>query len=101
MSIISSFESIENNHDVYRGKDCMKKFCEFLREHAMKIINFKKKKWNCYQKSSRNHMKMQESVIFVKKNLKINNWKIKNIVKLDIIVIIQGNIEMLRIAYVI
>ena len=27
--------------------------------------------------------------------------KIKNIVKLEIIVIIQGNIEMLRIAYVI
>ena len=22
----------------------MKKFCEYLREHAMKIINFKKKK---------------------------------------------------------
>ena len=41
---ISSFRSIENKHDVYRGKDCMKKFCEFLREHAMKIINFKKKK---------------------------------------------------------
>ena len=44
MSTISSFRSIENKHDVYRGKDCMKKFCEFLREHAMKIINFKKKK---------------------------------------------------------
>ena len=28
---------------MYRGKDCMKKFCEFLREHARKIINFKKK----------------------------------------------------------
>ena len=27
---------------VYRGKDCMKKFCESLRGHAMKI-NFKKK----------------------------------------------------------
>ena len=38
MSAISSFRSIENKHDVYRGKDCMKKFCEFLREHAMKII---------------------------------------------------------------
>ena len=25
-------------------KDCMKTFCECLREHAMKIINFKKKK---------------------------------------------------------
>ena len=31
-------------HDVYRGKGCMKKFCESLREHAMKISNFKKKK---------------------------------------------------------
>ena len=43
MSTISSFKNIENRHDVYRGKDCMKKFCESLREHAMKIINFKKK----------------------------------------------------------
>ena len=41
---ISSLRSIENKHDVYRGKDCMKKFCEFVREHTMKIINFKKKK---------------------------------------------------------
>ena len=44
MSTISSFRRIENKHDVYRGKDCMKKFCEFLREHVMKINNFKKKK---------------------------------------------------------
>ena len=41
---ISSFKSIENKHDVYRAKNCTKKFCEFLREHAIKIINFKKKK---------------------------------------------------------
>ena len=34
---ISSFRSIENKHDVYRGKDCMKKFCECLREHGTKI----------------------------------------------------------------
>ena len=44
MSIISSFRSIENKHDVCRRKDCMKKFCEYLIEHAMKIINFKMKK---------------------------------------------------------
>ena len=43
MFTISSFRSIENNHDVYRGKDCMKKFCEFLREQTMKIYNFFKK----------------------------------------------------------
>ena len=39
MSRISLFQSIENKHDVYRGKDYMKKCCEFLREFAMKIIN--------------------------------------------------------------
>ena len=44
VSTISSFRSIENMHDVYRGKDCMKKFYESLRKHAIKIINFKKKK---------------------------------------------------------
>ena len=44
MSTVSSFKSIEDKHDVYRGKDCMKKFCESLREHTMKIINFKIKK---------------------------------------------------------
>ena len=44
MSTISLFRSIGNKHDVYRGKDCMKKFCEFLREHAMKIIIFKRRK---------------------------------------------------------
>ena len=27
---------------MYRGKGCMKRFCEFLREHAVKIINLKK-----------------------------------------------------------
>ena len=35
---------MKNKHDVYKGKDCMKKFCESLREHAIKIINFIKKK---------------------------------------------------------
>ena len=44
ISTISSFRNIENKHDVYGGKDCMKRFCEFLRGHSMKRINFKKKK---------------------------------------------------------
>ena len=37
-STISSLRNIENKHDVYRGKDCMKRFFKFLREHAMKLI---------------------------------------------------------------
>ena len=42
MSTISSFKSIKNKHDVCRGKNCVKKSCESLREHAMKIILEKK-----------------------------------------------------------
>ena len=38
------FKSIENKHDLYRGKDCMETFCYYLREHTIEIINFKKKK---------------------------------------------------------
>ena len=44
MSTISLFRSIEYQHDVYRGKYCLKKYYEFLRKHAMKINKFKKKK---------------------------------------------------------
>ena len=44
MSTIWKFDGIENKHDVYSGEDCMKKFCESLWEHTMKIINFEKKK---------------------------------------------------------
>ena len=44
MPTILSFKSIEDKHDVYRGRDCMKKFCKSLREHTMEINKFKKKK---------------------------------------------------------
>ena len=40
MSTISSSKILENKHDVYRATDCMKKFYESLREHAMKTIIF-------------------------------------------------------------
>ena len=43
MSTISSLKNIENKQDIYRGKDCIKKFCEFLRAHAMEIIIFLEK----------------------------------------------------------
>ena len=93
MSTILSFKSIENKHDVYRDKDCMKEFCEFLTEHAMEIINF--------LKSEVINKRAAGIYIFVKKGLKINMRKIKNIEKLRTIVIIQVNIVLLYIAYVI
>ena len=45
-SIFTSCSSDEskNKLNYYRGDDCMKKFCKYLREHAMKIINYEKKR---------------------------------------------------------
>ena len=43
MSTMSEFKSIENKHDVYRGRDSMKKFCESLREHVMEKRKKKEK----------------------------------------------------------
>ena len=39
-----SFDESKNKLNYYRGKDCMKKFCKDLKEHATRIINFEKKK---------------------------------------------------------
>ena len=39
-----SFDESKNKLNYYRGKDCIKKFCEDLREYAIKIINYEKKK---------------------------------------------------------
>ena len=36
---MSLFRNIENKYDLYRGKSCIKNFCELLREHAIKITN--------------------------------------------------------------
>ena len=65
MSTICSFGSIENKHDIYRGKNCMTNFCEFLRKHTIKKINFKKKNLTEEQKNSRNHVIW----VFLKKNI--------------------------------
>ena len=50
----------------------MKNFCESLRKHIIKIISYKKKNEDINKKCSKNHIKMQKYVIFLKKNLKIN-----------------------------
>ena len=63
----------------------------------MKIINFKKKKKKLLAGNSKNYVKMQKFAIFANKYLKINKLRIKDIVKLGIIFIIQ----VLHMVYVI
>ena len=44
MSTIWAFDHIENKYTLFRSKDCLKKFCESIREHVNNIIDFEKKK---------------------------------------------------------
>ena len=59
----------ENNHDAYRGKNCMIKFYESLREHAIKIINFKKRKMKSLAKEQQESY--QNAKIFLYLNMKL------------------------------
>ena len=55
MCTTSLFRSIENKHNVYRGKGYMNKFCEFLKEYALKIINFKNRKMKLLTKEQESY----------------------------------------------
>ena len=45
ISTIWQFKHIKNKHTLYRGRKCIKEFCESLKEHAARIIGFN----NCYR----------------------------------------------------
>ena len=85
IDLVSSFDSKQDKHSYYRGRDCSKKFCEDLKKHAIKIINFKEKdmipltdeeiiyyekqklchickKEFCYDKNEKNKFKLYQKV---------------------------------------
>ena len=101
MSTIFLFRYIENRHDVYRGKDCMKKFCEYLREHTMKLINLKKKKMKLLTKEQHESYENAKICYICKEKFKNKYLKDEKIVKSGIIVIMQENIEVLLVAHII
>ena len=62
-----SFNQTKNKRNRYRGKDCMKKFCKDLREHATKITNYEKKKMIPLTKEEKIHYNDQEICYICKK----------------------------------
>ena len=64
-----SFDKTKNKLDYYRGKDCMKKICEDLREHATKIINYEKKKMIPLTTKEEIHHNKQKICYIARKNL--------------------------------
>ena len=93
MPTIWAFDNIENRHTSYRGEDCMKKFCTFLREHATNVIIFEKKKMlPLTKKELKSHQDARACYICGKRLLK-KLLMINIIEKLGTIVIFQVNKE--------
>ena len=84
MSTFWAFNHIENKHTLNCGKNCMKKFCECLREHAKNIIDFEKQKSLSLTKEElKSHQDANVCYICGKRILKklpesINYWKVRD-----------------------
>ena len=79
----------------------MKKFCESLREYVKYIIDFEKKNMpSSTKKEIKTHQDAKVCYICGKKILK-NSLKVKIVEQLETMVIIQVNIEVQLIVYVI
>ena len=70
-----SFDRAKNKLNHYRGKNCMKKFCKDLREHATKIINCEKKKMIPLTTEDKIYHKEQEACYLCKKEFDTSNKK--------------------------
>ena len=71
-----SFDKTKNKLDYYRGKDCMKKFCKDLREHATNIINYENKKMIPLTIKEKIHYYEQEICYICKKGFDKSDKKI-------------------------
>ena len=70
-----SFDESKNKINYYRGDDCTKKFCKDLREHAMKIINYEKKRMVSLTTEEKIHYNKQKICYICKKEFNNNNKK--------------------------
>ena len=63
-----SFDKSENKQTYYRGRDCMKRFCDDLNEHITRIASFEMKPMDPLTQKKKNHMKIKSYVIYARKN---------------------------------
>ena len=76
-----SFDELKNKLNYYRGKDCMKKFSNDLREHASKIIDYEKKKMIPLTTEEKIYHNKQKICYICKKefsNNEKNNYKVRD-----------------------
>ena len=70
-----SFNKTKNKLDYYRSKDCVKRFCKDLREHATKIFNYEKKKMISLTKKDEIYHNKRKICYICKKEFDTNDKK--------------------------
>ena len=104
LDLVSSFDVKENKHSFYRGKDCIKKFCKELKEICTRIVNYEQKEMVPLTDKEKEYSEEQKNATYVKEGFTTTKKKrrfINYIEKLEIIVILQGNLEELPLVFVI
>ena len=100
MSIIWAFDHIENKHTLYRGKDCVRKFCTSLRERTKSINGFEKKMLPLTKEELKSHQDAKVCYNCGKRLLK-SLLMTKFIENLKTIAIMQVDTEVQHIVFVI
>ena len=63
-----SFDKYENEQTYYRGEDPMKRFCDELKDHVNRTINYEMKSVDPFTAEEKHHMKTNNYVIYAKRN---------------------------------
>ena len=63
-----SFDKSENKQTYYRGRDCMKRFCDDLKEYVTRITNYEMKPMDPLTEEEKESYKNRKLFIYVKKN---------------------------------
>ena len=73
-----SFDKSNNKLSYYRGENCMKRFCKDLKDHATKIIDFKKKPMIPLTKEEEKYNYNKENICHICKKDFDNDTKVRD-----------------------
>ena len=70
-----SFDKSENKKTYYRGRDCMKRFCDDLKEHVTRITNYEIKPMDPLNEEEKESYKNQKLCHICEKEFRADNNK--------------------------
>ena len=68
LDLVCSFDLKQNKHSVYRGKDCIKRFCSDLKVLGKKVINYEQKELTPLTDNKNKYYEEQKEYYICKKD---------------------------------